>query len=836
MKLKKTHITLTPNARLARFLQRTGTDSSARILPINVWLKTLWQEYLFIAPEPITLLSTDQELLLWERIIEEANPELLQTRSTAKLAGQAYEFLQQANLSLKDVNSDLLEVNTFLSWAEKIESHCKQNNFVLPSALINKIIPIIESEKSEFQIHSFDQITSQLKRLLTTLEQQGCKITYTSLNIEPNKIVRTHFKNQAEELLAMARHAKYLHEHEPTATQTYVIPTLETIRHDVVKKFYNVFFPEALFKPDFKTDLINISGGTPLSFAPIINIAIEILNLRTDVVQLETLSTLLNSPFCGSLESLPQRALIDLKFRDYQESELSWNFILKHYEPFTAWRNLRKILTGKKLLSEWSNDFYTLIITFGWMKDRSLNSEEYQQVQRFYKLLKDAKQWDIDNALLDYNSALHILLSQLNDTLFQKETVDGPIQVLGLLEAAGQTSDYCWVMGSDDKTFPGEIKPNPFLPRVLQKKYNMPHSSAERELTFSKNMIARFNQSAKTIIYSYHETDNERELRVSPLIYSINTIEPEQLSYADYQPLTEQYFEQQSIEYFEDDVAPSITEKLSSGGSGIFTKQATCPFQAFAYFRLKATEFPTRVEGLTAMERGTLIHTALEFIWTTLKTQEALLSLHEDSLHKLIDLAIDASFKKEFPHFTLRLSPVFKTIEHQRLFNLLHEWLTLEKTRPPFKVIANEEKKVSHLNDLHFTVKIDRIDELENGDHLIIDYKTGKPNKNDWFPPRLTQPQLPLYCITEEQTDAIAFGRISPDEVKFSGISHNETKIKGIDSTDWTSLVNAWNIELNQLAHDFKAGVATVDPVNELACTYCEFQSLCRIKEQRGVE
>jgi len=632
----------------------------------------------------------------------------------------------------------------------------------------------------------------------------------------------------------MARHAKYLHEHEPMATQTYVIPALETIRHDVVKTFYNVFFPEALFNPDFKTDLINISGGTPLSSAPIIHIAIEILNLRTDYVPLETLSTLLNSPFCGSLKSLPQRALTDLKLRDYQEAELSWNFILKHCGQFTAWRNLRQTLSGKKLLFEWSNHFYTLLLTFGWMKDRSLNSEEYQQVQRFYKLLKDAKQWDVDNALLDYNSALHILLSQLNNTLFQKETVDGPIQVLGLLEAAGQTSDYCWIMSSDDKTFPGEIKPNPFLPRVLQKKYDMPHSSAERELTFSKNMITRFNQSAKKIVYSYHETDDERELRSSPLIQTITKVEPNELALADYQPLIQQYFNNDSIEYFEDDLAPSISEKFSSGGSGIFTRQATCPFQAFAYFRLKATSIPDAVEGLTAMERGTLIHTALEFIWTELKTQEALLSLHEDSLHKLIDLAIDASFKKEFPHFTRRLSPVFKTIEHQRLFNLLHEWLTLEKTRPPFKVIANEEKKVSHLNDLNFTVKIDRIDELENGDHLIIDYKTGKLNKNDWLPPRLTQPQLPLYCITEEKTDAIAFGRISPDEVKFSGISHNETKIKGIDSTDWLSLVNAWKIELNQLAHDFKAGVATVDPVNELACTYCEFQSLCRIKEQRG--
>ena len=835
MILKDTHITLTPNARLARFLQRTNADSDAKILPINVWLKTLWQEYLFIAPEPTTLLSVEQELLLWEGIIQAENPELLQTRPTAKLAQQAYEFLQQANLTLHDVNSDLLEVNTFLSWAEKIESHCKKNNFILSSTLIKVIIPIIES-RSQIILHSFDQITPQLKSLLTVLEKQGCKISYTSLSIEPDTIMRTHFKNQKDELLAMARHAKYLHEHEPTATQTYVIPALEAIRHDVVKTFYDVFFPEALFHPDFKTDLINISGGTPLSSAPIIHIAIEILNLRTDYVPLDTLSILLNSPFCGSLDSLPKRALMDLKFREYQESELSWNFILKHCEQFTAWRDLRQSLTGKKLLSEWSNDFYTLLITFGWMKDRSLNSEEYQQVQRFYKLLKDAKQWDVNRDPLDYNSALHIFISQLNNTLFQKETVDGPIQVLGLLEAAGQTSDYCWIMSCDDKTFPGEIKPNPFLPRALQKKYDMPHSSAERELTFAKNMIARFNHSAKTIIYSHHENEDERELRVSPLIYSINPIQPEQLLLADYQPLTEQYFAHQSIEYFEDNLAPAITEKFSSGGSGIFTRQATCPFQAFAYFRLKATNIPEAIEGLTAMERGTLIHTALEFIWNELNTQAALLALHEDRLHQLIDSSIDASFKKEFPYFTQRLAPVFKTIEHQRLFNLLREWLMLEKERPPFKVIASEEKKMSELNGLNFTVKIDRIDELEHGDHLIIDYKTGKINKNDWFPPRLTQPQLPLYCITEEKTDAIAFARISPDEVKFSGISRDETKIKGIESIDWKNLVAAWHTELEQLAHDFKAGVATVDPVNELACSYCEFQSLCRIKECGGIE
>ena len=57
------------------------------------------------------------------------------------------------------------------------------------------------------------------------------------------------------------------------------------------------------------------------------------------------------------------------------------------------------------------------------------------------------------------------------ETLFQPETPEVPVQVLGLIEAAGMTFDHLWVMGLSDEAWPTPVHLNPFIPVHLPVSY-----------------------------------------------------------------------------------------------------------------------------------------------------------------------------------------------------------------------------------------------------------------------------------------------------------------------------------------------------------------------------
>ena len=80
-------------------------------------------------------------------------------------------------------------------------------------------------------------------------------------------------------------------------------------------------------------------------------------------------------------------------------------------------------------------------------------------------------------------------LTQLcEETVFQAEAPQAPIQVLGALEAAGMQFDAVWLLGMDDQSWPPSAAPNPLLPARLQRELGMPHASAQRELLFARHL------------------------------------------------------------------------------------------------------------------------------------------------------------------------------------------------------------------------------------------------------------------------------------------------------------------------------------------------------------
>lgn len=475
--------------------------------------------------------------------------------------------------------------------------------------------------------------------------------------------------------------------------------------------------------------------------------------------------------------------------------------------------------------SYWANIFNEKTADI-WQNLTNLTVEEGILIERFHQLLNDFSSLDINIKTQSYKKAVSLLKSIATKTIYQpKLKYDAKVQILGALEAAGLNFDYLWVMDLTDKTWPTAPQPNPFIPVSLQRQHNMPHASSQRELEFCQTLTQRFQRSAKEVIFSYHTQNKDAELAASPLLKDLPkltqyTWDTSEFEFYAYNP--------EPLEIISDTKAPSIQlSETVHGGSRILKLQAMCPFKAFAECRLHAKALEKSELGLDAKTRGILVHKLLENSWKKFKDQQTLCSYSEAELKLGIKQLVQRTLKTV-------TNQTLAQLEQKRLEKLLYDWLTLEKTRLPFKVIAEEQAQTVSIDTLtDLKLRVDRIDQLEDGSLLIIDYKTGKASPNDWYGDRPDDPQLPLYCISSNTPiQGIVFAQVKTGELKFKGITNIIETIPNVKTTNkWEETLAHWHTSLTKLADDFYNGQAEIDPKYGIntTCKQCQLQSLCRI-------
>lgn len=857
---------LTPNRRLSAHLLKQHNQAQATniapahdthvlsnincwptidVLPIQSWLLRIWNEY---SSQQITqtlpqLLTAQQEAILWEEILNQSSLKnsLLQISATADMAKSAWGLLKQWNLELDHSGLNTTEDSkTFLTWARQFKKLCQQNNWLDTQSLPELITNLIQTNKikppKEIILYGFTELTPQQNRLFSICEQNGSVISHQN-NLAENNLsrLRTCSTDEESEIYTMARFAKYQLQHctDQKLTIGCVVPQLENRRDRISQIFSEVFLDKSLF---------NISAGKKLTSYSIIQMALELLKLLSGTITIDRLSILLRSPFMGDAErEYIKRSQLDLKLRSENRSSVTLDILIKSKCVLLAKRieSLPTTNENQSLsMNAWAVFFMDCLKILGWPGERSLNSNEYQIVQRWLDVFTEFQELDLILSPRNYHEALHILEQMTTKTIFQPQTPEAPVQVLGMLEAAEIPFDYLWVMGLDDTSWPPFAKPNPFIPHPLQKMLNMPHAAAERELEYSKRLMEQLTNSAKNIIFSYAQKNNDFEQQPSSLILPVESISSTELKLAEFQSFANTLFQSKSLDTIIDEQASMISadEKIS-GGVSIIKQQAACPFKAFAEFRLHAKPVEEITPGLREQDRGTIIHKALELIWKQCLDSASLAALSENELKKIIDDAARQALETIVNRGTPKGSRYLQ-LELDRLNNMLWNWLEIEKSRPAFKVISQEEKRQFQIGHLPISLRIDRIDELEHdGSQLIIDYKTGKDNSTQkWFGDRPDEPQLPLYCISDpERATAIAFAQVRVDKPCFKGISKDETEIKSIQkikSKTWKQQVDEWQTTLTDISNEFYQGIARVSPKNkDETCRLCQLQILCRIYE-----
>ncbi len=863
--LNSDDLLLTGNKRLIPFLhkayaryqqtQKKQFWSTPQFFTFTLWLETLWEQQ-FIAQTgfPLRLLKKSQECLIWKTIIQQSAYSFLDSTHTAKNAQQAWQLLQQAQLDYQSVHfKQSNETETWQIWATDFLSFCHDQAYIDLSSAVNHLIllfnkQILHPPRRIFLI-GFNEINPQYKKLLKVLEEQHCKICYYAPTYHPTKLQRLCLVDRETEYQTMA---VWAHQSWQLGKKNIacIIPNLIEQRTHLLNTFTEVFselaHSDRLFPP------FNIAAGNPLLEFGLIQTAMHIQGLE-DINSFRQINQLLLSPYLGGAQQeQAARAQLDVTLRSNAENRLSldqlFKFSYQHACPLLSGLITSLIPLIKKYPvnflakpSFWSNYFAKKLHALAWPGERLLSNCEFQLLKRWSRLLTEFASLDFILGDLSHAQALQQLHELIADTLFQAKTVhEPPIHLLGLLDSAGMYFDALWIMGLDDRTWPAIAKPNPFIPYALQRTHQLPYASSEREYYFASLLTKKLISSAENIIFSHPKQHLDQILRPSVLIKSIPEIELSDLKLPVYHALAKKIMATQHWEYYLDEPV-MLEEESFTAGTQLLQSQAVCPFQAFARWRLKAHFHPFPKNGLNARERGNLLHQVLEHFWNVVKNQASLLQQTPSALDELINNAIEqclSSLSKKRP---IGFKTHFIDIERQRLQTLLKNVIDLEKQRPVFLQTQHETKQQLSLSKLTFTLRIDRLDKLNENQTMIIDYKTGLPSKIDWLEERCDYPQLPLYCLSYAETvRSFAVMHCRSNKITLQGISAEESAMKQLTPlkklktslvlNHWSDLLKHWQISLKKLAMEFEQGIAGANPKHGTnTCRHCDLQLLCRI-------
>jgi len=812
---------VTPNRRLAQSLvsefdavqtkNHLSVWEAPDILPVDAFVARLWEDAIYsdLGAELPLLLTDAQEQRLWEEILAASG--LLAIPEAAAQCREAWRLQHAWRISPAHGNEDAA---AFSRWAGIYRK--KTSKDVDAARLPELMAGLIGKLKAPKLLvaYAFDVLPPQTEDFLKKLHFTECKPE--GIGVAP---IRTSFPSSKLEIEAAAKWARARLE-EGRSRIGVVIPDLHQRRREVARVFSRVMGGARPF---------DISIGQPLAAYPLVGFALEMLRFSHGEIEFENASRLIRSPFLGGAESeMTRRATLDTRLRRNAEASISLPKLVALVEACPLLQQVLKetILVAReskpKTAGEWARYFTALLEAAGFPGERTPDSEEFQTLRKWNEQLAEFAKLERISKDFSFDEALAFLRRHCAGTLFQPESPDAPVQVLGLLESAGLRFDCLWVSGLTDEAWPLAARPNPFLPIRAQKAAGIPQAGAEASLEFDRRITAQWKGAAKEVIFSCALKDKDRDLTPSPLILDVAE---GPVNVSDYPRYRDLLFENRKLQSFEDRKAPPVPASKVRGGTRVLADQAACPFRAFARWRLAAEALDEPSPGLDAMDRGTLVHALMKFLWLELKSSS--------SLSKKLEAAISRAAAAAVKEFGLEGG--LAELERERLAKLAREWLEVEKSRSPFSVAALEGKRQITVGNLELSGRIDRIDRLEGGGHALIDYKSGSPMVRHWDGPRPDDPQLPLYAVAaREELSAVAFARVKTGGMKFIGLSKEEDLLPGVNPAhSWSGLLAQWKRDTEALGAAFAAGDARVDPKEGLkTCERCDLQTLCRVYEK----
>lgn len=840
--------------------QGQGSTELPRILPVPAWLQAVADDLSFDSEdEPVRYLDGFAARLVWEQVIaEETNEVLLDSAQAARLAADADLLLDEWALEIPS-GAQTEEYLHFLAWRERYDQRLAQFDAEDANRLYARVGRALHDARVRLPAHivlaGFTEISPRLGALLEACEAMGSTVNHVDETTDAPGQLRRHVADDpAQEWVSAARWAVQQLAANPQGRYAIVSLQLErdaaTVRRVLAQAFEEAAMPMA----------VNVSVGRALDQWPVVRAALAWLEALATMTQqgrvpVNLMGRALLAGHCvADRRQTGERAALDARWRRQawlDIDEATWLRELQNRLPdlLTPWTEAAAMFaaTGHAVASVWAQTWQQALTTLGFPGSQTQDSTAYQALTALAQLLARMAALDAVAGALGPVDALMLLTRLARESVFQPQRDPlARLDVMGTLEAEGGRWDGVWILGLTDDVIPASPAPNPLLPQLVLRRAGAPHASPEREREWAEHLFAALCRAAPTIMVSHAHMDGQNELRPSPLIAEIpksDWVAPETTQAS---PFVLQHLDDEHAPPLSAPDASSGETRRRSGGVDVLDTQARNPLWAFVRHRLGARaldDYATR--AATALARGQFMHGVLELAWRQMESQQKLHELIEHHrLNDLLESCMQESARRHLADYT----PALRALEIARARGILQAWFDLEVQRAPFDVASMEEDHVWQHGALSLTLRLDRLDRMEAGGAVILDYKTGllAPNPQlDWARPRPISLQLPLYAAMlaqagpEHEVTALALVQLHAREVTAKGLSEDADSVPGLaqladnesfrDDTSWQALLQRWREAIEALADEFSAGYAANLTEQGTDLKYCDALPFLRL-------
>lgn len=836
--------------------------SSPAIVSWSEWLKSMGEDLLwsgYSGKEGVrSLLTPLQEQTVWEQVIRaEIDQPLLHLSSTAALARQAWGLMQAWRMP--DPSATLYpsdDVRSYTKWVGNYYKRCKNAAWLDQARLPDTLKRAINNNNLQLPrqmiFAGFIQFTPQQFELITAIKNQDTNVSLYKADKLESEIKGYRFASSQDELYAIARWARKLLEQDPECHIGIAVPDLESKRAEFDYILRKTLYPNSFADSnEFLNAAYQFSVGEHLAHSEVASMAMSLLELMKESFSIEVVSQILRSPYCyGGRAENNERIKIDAWLRNQGLKEFDLTTLLDLLATYRKKQNrgnettlfevsLMTLKTSAGIFknyyspSIWSKHFLSYLEKFGW-PDVSLSVTEQRHAQVMRQCLTEFATVDFVQNEMDFRSAITTLKRIFYAKRLSLAQVFAPVQILDIKEVHGLNFEYLWVAQLSDKVLPENSYSNPMIPYAWQRKRKISGSTPEIRLQEAQQRIKHFKQAAKHCVFSFAFEGQNSQLHVPALLRDIDFDKLEKITTISEARL--------SVEWIKETHGP-VYKSDSTVGTSVFKHQAACAFKGFAKKRLAPDTIEYASHGLSAIERGKLLHSALEFVWLRIGTLETLnIAVQSEHLEMQIWEIVDKVIAVYEKRLSYKLSSNLRTLELTRLVRLTMAWLAVEKERAPFELHQSEHEAEVEINGLNVQCRIDRIDEINDVGFAIIDYKSGMQTSSSWFGERPDEPQLPIYALAEEnKVVAIVYANLKPGNFSFNGVSEFNEIFPGIKAFDelgknqrrelgWHDLLPYWRDNLDKIAEEFQLGLALPNPKKgKQTCRYCELEALCRV-------
>jgi len=787
---------ITANRRLARVLLQ---DHSARQLAsgVNAWRSPAimaWPDWLDAQLQSArgqqylpTRINQHQSQLLWERCLaRELGERVTGKAQLVRLARETWQRLADWDVSIQEVarraQSD--DQRLFVAAAGRYLGILERERWIDNAGLGHLVLRLANENAVDLGGHytfaGFERQTPLVAKWREALIAHDCRVQDAPVGESGAAIALQACKDADAELRAAGRWARRMLEEDPARRIAIVVNQLEQNATRAARLVREGFVPGWQCAAARGRDAVNVSYGRRLLDYPAVGIGLLLLRwLVRDLNALE-IGQLLRSPLLLDtdtagrtrlemrLRMLPDRAWSPsmlsaaLRGKDESSDAAEW---LGRVAGFTK---LRRELPRSQSPADWAIFIDAALAAWQWPGGGTLDSNDFQVVNRWRDLLNDLARIDLVSPRMNLDTALSRLETMAAETLFQPESDDARLQVLGPLEASGARFDALWITGLSAADWPPAANPSPLVSRPLQIERGMPDAVPADTVAYAERVLNGLCGAADTVVCSYPETADDAAQAPSELLLRL---QPVVAAVADDPGWgAAEWSGRKNVGVANDRVPRIAAGEDLGGGAATLQRQMTDPIAAFICGRLGIRLLQPQVTGLPPLLRGNIIHDALFNLYRDKPSREELAAWTSEQLDERIAQALDFAFS----HHERFADPILRALlvlERDRVAPLLRGFVAADSTRDEFMVVDLEQAIALVEGEVRLQLRADRIDEFDDGSLAILDYKTGAAKKfllGDGEPRDF---QLVAYaCASDAPVAALALANIDTREISFDGI------------------------------------------------------------------